>query len=71
MVNISEWLVTGLLRTITRRSKPLEHILLRTVDLNASGRISDDQLQTIAAAIETAEADDAAAALEETLEGEI
>ena len=71
MVNISEWLVTGLLRTITRRSKPLEHVLVRVVDLNAAVRISDTQLQTLAAAIEAAEAEDAAATEPPVTEAEV
>jgi|GEM_PF-4009055 len=71
MVSISEWLVTGLLRVIRRRSKPLEHVLVRVVDLNAAGRISDAQLQTLAVAIEAAEAEDATTAEPPVTEAEV
>jgi len=77
MVNVSEWLKNALIAGMQRGTVSREMVIIKTVDYNANGQLSDAQVEEVAAAIEARDAEIAAAEAaalaveEEPLEGEL
>ena len=55
-LNVSEWLKKALIDGVKRGTIPREMAIIKTVDYNAKGILSDDQLSEIAAEIEAFDA---------------